>query len=593
MKKAISFLLAIILLFLSCNEKEPTAPTEDQPTEVLAEATIGPSGGELQTDDFVIRVPQGAFDSENQLSLTIDSEVTPPSTNLLKHVYALEGIPTIYHKTIKVIIKLDSATEDTIALAIGHDYKDPTTGISELCHKYFSAIDSSNYLICDLPPNINVPMSKILKVEDTISSKMIIWAKGNIRFYRYGYFQIAIGKDESGFLSSSSVVILDDMFKEFNNLLGYTPEDIKSKSKISYPFKLHLNYTTNIDIARPSRLCFYTRDLAIDPTNIQNNIAVGFNLQIIQNKLTSGNFPLVIRDFGHYLYMLYPLALFTNDYEKSEQYWLHHSIASWFEEKFPQNDNHIPLDFINHFDAPFSGLNFSGTNKPEEVEGHGIGMSVLLKYLVSINGDAIIKTIFNNLNNNSNATDAILKAVSDENIWLPNFFKDYIRGLIYNISGEKFLSIIPKTKDRLFVVENITDTLHYFNDSFNDLSAKLYRINIVNNEVRSNGTLTFKIGPSSLNLDYVKAIIFGLEDNQLIYLGEGTNFNFSNLQQYNNLVACVVNSANEPPYTETLDIDFDVSVKTIPELKYNWGEVHFAADGVYDSNPINAYASFA
>ena len=237
MRKLNSFLIVIILFTMSCKEKEPTAPTEDQPTEVLAEVTIGPSGGELQTDDFVIRVPQGAFDSENQLSLTIDSEVTPPSTNLLKHVYALEGIPTIYYKTIKVIIKLDSATEDTIALAIGHDYKDPTTGISELCHKYFSAIDSSNYLICDLPPNINVPMSKILKVEDEISSKMIIWAKDNIRFYRYGYFQIAIGKDESGFLSSSSVVILDDMFKGLTICLDILQRILKVNQK----FHTHLS----------------------------------------------------------------------------------------------------------------------------------------------------------------------------------------------------------------------------------------------------------------------------------------------------------------------------------------------------------------
>ena len=43
------------------------------------------------------------------------------------------------------------------------------------------------------------------------------------------------------------------------------------------------------------------------------------------------------------------------------------------------------------------------------------------------------------------------------------------------------------------------------------------------------------ISETSLNLDYVKALVFGLKDGNFVFLNEGSDFSVSDLQQYNTL----------------------------------------------------------
>ncbi len=69
MKNILYFLFCSSILFLSCKDSKPTAPAETTPTEILAEKTIGPDGGTLETEDFKLSVPNGAFSTSAQLKL--------------------------------------------------------------------------------------------------------------------------------------------------------------------------------------------------------------------------------------------------------------------------------------------------------------------------------------------------------------------------------------------------------------------------------------------------------------------------------------------------------------------------------------------
>ena len=69
MKNLLFFLLALFLLFVSCSDKEPTAPEESTPAEVLAEKTIGPEGGTLETEDFKLNIPTGAFSTSAKFEI--------------------------------------------------------------------------------------------------------------------------------------------------------------------------------------------------------------------------------------------------------------------------------------------------------------------------------------------------------------------------------------------------------------------------------------------------------------------------------------------------------------------------------------------
>ncbi|MEJ2616084.1 MAG: hypothetical protein P8Z35_14085, partial [Ignavibacteriaceae bacterium] len=178
------------------------------------------------------------------------------------------------------------------------------------------------------------------------------------------------------------------------------------------------------------------------------------------------------------------------------------------------------------------------------------------------------------------SVEGIISLFEDtENIWWPNFLKEYISSNIYNMQGEDFLNNIKKT-----IEFNDGDTLKYVDETYKDLSAKLFRININSKDIKDNKSLNFKLGPSSLNLDYVKTLIFGISGNNLTFLSEGIDFSVGSLYQYDGLLACVVNSGNEPPYTGTSNINLDIRVKE--ELPFNRCTISVLVNGVFEYHRI-------
>ncbi|MDX1700453.1 MAG: hypothetical protein R3250_07550, partial [Melioribacteraceae bacterium] len=100
---------------------------------------------------------------------------------------------------------------------------------------------------------------------------------------------------------------------------------------------------------------------------------------------------------------------------------------------------------------------------------------------------------------------------------------------------------------------------------YRDLSAKLFKVDIKSEKLKSDGVLNFKIGPESLNLDYIKLLIFGISNNKLTLLSEGIDVIVGNLDSYQGLLACVVNSGNESPYTGTSKIELSIrSIDSLP-----------------------------
>ncbi|MEJ2614932.1 MAG: hypothetical protein P8Z35_08240 [Ignavibacteriaceae bacterium] len=189
---------------------------------------------------------------------------------------------------------------------------------------------------------------------------------------------------------------------------------------------------------------------------------------------------------------------------------MHHAIAAWSEELYSTDNFISPLDFNLHYKIPFNGIQSFLETSPSILESHGIGMSALIKHLTKTYGNNIVGKFFNGLKTNPNALEVILDTLNyvyntPESIWWPNFFKEYISGNIYNVQGDKFLNNITKT-----IEFNDGDTLKHIDETYKDLSAKLFRININSTDTKNNKSLNFKLGPSSLNLDYVKVLVFGI-----------------------------------------------------------------------------------
>ena len=283
---------------------------------------------------------------------------------------------------------------------------------------------------------------------------------------------------------------------------------------------------------------------------------------------------------------------------ENENYWLIASIPIWAEKMFPRNESHIPSLYdwndedLNKFKIfckwnyaleILNGLPYKENKKiKKSIYNHFIAFSSLIEYLANniTKKEMVIIDIQNNILSKKSSVDGLIATMNEtENIWWPNFFKEFIQSNIYNVPIDEFLKNITET-----IEFNDYDTLKYADKTYNDLSAKLFRININSEEIKNNKSLNFKLGPESLNLDYVKTLVFGIRNNNLVFISEGIDFSLGNLYQFDGLIACVVNSGNEPPYTGTSEIKLDIRAKE--ELQFNACKIEINVIGIWERHRI-------
>ncbi|MEJ2613778.1 MAG: hypothetical protein P8Z35_02375 [Ignavibacteriaceae bacterium] len=63
MKLQMLTFILLLLISLSCKKDNPVTP-ENPEEDPLTEAVIGPEGGSVSTDEFMITIPAGAFDEK-------------------------------------------------------------------------------------------------------------------------------------------------------------------------------------------------------------------------------------------------------------------------------------------------------------------------------------------------------------------------------------------------------------------------------------------------------------------------------------------------------------------------------------------------
>ena len=144
-----------------------------------------------------------------------------------------------------------------------------------------------------------------------------------------------------------------------------------------------------------------------------------------------------------------------------------------------------------------------------------------------------------------------------------------------------------------------SDTVKHFDRNYMDLSARLCQVNLSKNlseNVLGDGDkMNFKLGPKSLNMDYVKVLVYKYKEGQLTFLGEGQEVTIDNVKGLidngdTTLLAAVVNSANEYPYEEEMNIE--LTIEMIKERIWPWKYVSldvFVTDAILRSNSGDDY----
>jgi len=608
MKNLVLLLMVTFLALYSCKKEIVEQNPKDEPPieETVAEATIGPAGGKLETEDVVLIVPEGAFDTTITLRLFIADDPSPDPKRVTG-TYRLEGLNAVFSKPLELKIRYEGTLEEESYIALGYNYYVPETEDSVMVNELVSAVDSMGFLKGKLLP-LEMPGSSEKSTTLSPYYHPIVlqhylmirgWSKistvrsvcAEIR-YDHGfnfdrskvekfarYLDEAVYSFDAMGLMGSHVFL--GIYKLRVNILDDSPgNDMPSFIEPKLKLESFLQTTGNYKLLTWSYLL-----------NIPGNYFAEADDNQLQMVAGEGVFR-----FENYCYF------------RERQNWLQWALICWVREYY-YGSNHRVLyaGGLYRFMQPFYGMNadwmesleniFPRQNWYARTVYHGDGMSSLIKYLLkNFNGDKVLlgkmKSEMGWVWKMHHPIDVILNSVdAPEFIWWPGFFKAYLEGDIWEIPGEKFLEQIDP-KDEIHFIDK-TDTVKYFDRSYPDLSARLCQVNLSQNlseyVLGEGDKLSFKLGPESLNLQYVDLLVYRYNEGALTFLGEGSEVIIDNLKGliddgYGTLLAVVVNSANESPYEKELDIELTMEI--IPERTWPWKFVTIDAisDAIITSN---------
>jgi hypothetical protein len=562
MKKLIAVLIAALMLLFSCKEKEPTSPNEQTQSGPLSEATIGPTGGIIENKDFSLIIPEGAFASGTTLSLFLEDNDNSFASNRISNTYKIIGLPKNFSKPLTIKIRSSGSLVNEAFIAVGTEKYIEEREKNNLVYNLSAAADSLGFLYSTIQPfeiqSSTVQGKSYKKNENSV--EVFILGLAKMTTYTSLYSQIIYNSE----LDRSKIENFGSYFDEgvnFYNSMKLISKDQFSSgtgNKIKIFIMSDDNSNSTVDFIEPDIGMLKSLDAFGDRfREIISHYKINLNESYYSG--SDDNALKLIGYMGAFRFVrCYWMGNNKDWFDWATIFW----TAQMFNEDMFTNGPAIMQPFYGMVAGQqkiTTGFDkFMNYSLP--VVGHGLGMSSFIKFIMDNynENNELLLSIFSSIvfGSTANPVDAILNSINTEEFyWWPNFFKEYLLGNVYKVNINDILDKIPSLDELHFV--DATDTLKYFEGSYPDFSAKLCRINI-SEAVKEKAVLNFKIGPSSLNLNYVTAIIFGLKDGQLTLLNEGTNFSVSEIQQYSTLIACIVNSGNEPPYTGNLNINLEV-----------------------------------
>jgi hypothetical protein len=603
MKNRIILAALCSLLCISC-EKKPVDPGPDPDPEIpagpkIAEVTIDESGGILESEDVLLRVPVGSLDTTLTFTLYLEENSTSLYSNQVTRTYSLTGLNGVWSLPIELSIKYDGILDGESYLALAYQYYDKESGDSILVNELYEAVDSLGYLKCSIPP---------LEMED---QSVKSGAEHPVKYHPLVFHTRLVlrGMSSMGTLSSECAEI------KYDRGLPSTPLKVEQLAsyidEAAYFFHsmgiMHLDYFTGkhklrlqiLEDPRMGRASFFIQqDLeeVLDALSIERKFAPHILLQTYQVKIQGSYFEeMADRDLKAFA-AKGVLRFNNNCYFGDKENWLLYAIEDWvkayFYGSYPES-----LQQSMHM-HPFHGMNVLNMEKYIEVFPslnplkmnfqHGKGMSPLIKYLMETqNSDLdLMKKLYQAMQEKGSFTqpiDAILSTVGvPENIWWPGFIRAYLSGEVRDIPAEMFMEEIDPEDALHFYDDN--DTVAYFDRQYPDLSARLCKVylepSLSESYLNDEDKLQFRIGPESLNMDYVKVQVFDYKDGKLEFLGEGKEVMLDRIkskmeQGTTTLLAVVVNSASESPYKEEMGID--LTVRILKKKSWPWQYLAFKA----------------
>ncbi|MFH1313488.1 MAG: hypothetical protein ABIJ00_09745 [Candidatus Eisenbacteria bacterium] len=556
MKRILPVLVVVVLLLCGCGGDSPTST--DTPVETPeATATIGPDGGTLEIDDFVMTVPAGAFSSDTDLKLFEAAEDHGFGANCVSRFFRLEGLPASFAESLTVRMGYVGTVGEGLLMAVGEMMEFSDTDLEtydDPVFEFHTATEVSGFLEAVIPGTGIVSHNRTTILPAQAGS-------------RKNYLAALKDVEMKGTSEHFVFVYPVSLYGYVDDLAEYMEAALDTVETVGIGYERKVWKWPGQVVIRSS--------LAKQPVGFYMDKDRGFHVSVKSESVTDDGLPELRVRLGEAMVFAAQATPDMGALTRSNSLPWNAAVVSWLDEKFTAPGHFVrPLSFAGNESYTLQGL---PVGIPElQMADYGRGWSPVLRYLTGRYGYGMIGDIYIAMQTEeADPIDELLEALPDPAYnWWPEFVGNYVTGQYYGVESSLLLSEIMSTDK--FEISSASDTARIFFKNRPQLSAWLHRIKLDYPLISEDAGLILGVKGYDVNDDYLTLLVYKTKDGELEFLGSGNIVTVRDIKDLtisgHDIIAVNAVSYYDKPYNQDVLTQVWCSVTEPPP--YNWASIN-------------------
>ncbi len=530
---------------------DPAAPG-DTPgtTEPEAVMTVDGGGDTLQTSDFAMVIPPGAFSSASPLSLYRDEADESFGASDVNHVWRIEGVPSDFAEDLTIRVRFPDGEPADPMMAIGETAFSQSGARTTVGWRVVDAVAEDGWCVADFPA-----------LDSGKNGKDLSGSKLNFQFapvYGYG---IHVTPDRHFRISYPRAFVKAD---EATDLGTYLEEAYREVRDFPFSYAARSAWPVSVDVK-----LFFDSDTTADGLALSS--MRGDNFSWININAARATDPKLMRlvaghEFFHLAQSLFdPRGVYEQATKAGPTLWLDEAMSTWSEERFSDDANYIPSVWVDGALETFEGLQAGNGSTPGENQAHGYGAACVIQYIVSRWGTEKLQPIYDQILMGKHPVEAIEAGVGASLFeWWDDFMRDYVHVPIYGFNSFRVVG----ANSGLHQITSGSTAPISFTDDYPDLSARTYVVRLNNPNIDEDQTLAIALNSA----DFVISVYSYEKSGPLEaiahdrYLVEVDNLKTLYDDGRHILVLVTHNRAQAPTYDQSVEATLTIQLQEPSQL---------------------------
>lgn len=456
----ILIIILLSLIILNCDKKSSTEPDPDpEPSgELIGEATIGISGGELSAESFSLVIPAGALSSSTDLKLYVEEDSSAMGVEIASRLYKVENFPVNFQQPLEIKIKNTSELKKETAIVVAKEgtiYGLDTT-YTDLTFSFYEGEISGEYVLAEIDPFISGSLEKSSSNYFAVILFGIM-TNGETQQSNNNHFKLAqwnnIAIDYELQLTNEYLETAYSRYQVNSFRYNYYP---------TWPMGVFVNSYTNAINPQP---CLYQIDVRSYTPWGHTGMTVGI---CSYNVFSDHQYRF---DVGFLRTILFPYSF------SETSRWVIGSIEKWALIKHYEWYNTFnKTSFLSAFNRSFYGVpvgDIGGSDREW-------GVSIMLEYLIDNYGDEELGNICDGIKNGISVAQSIVDNTSQPKNWLSDYYTNLVIGTQWKNrlqNHNEYPSFFDTNHYAEFLIGGSEENVNW-SQTYDPLSAKWFKFNL-------------------------------------------------------------------------------------------------------------------